>query len=45
MFEDKEVELRLWDTAGQEEYEALRKQAYPGAAVIIIAFSLVNRCT
>lgn len=43
VFEDKEVELRLWDTAGQEEYEALRKQAYPGAAVIIIAFSLVNR--
>merc|ERR1711934_841241 len=36
-------ELRLWDTAGQEAYEELRKQAYIGADVIIIGFCLVNR--
>merc|ERR1712088_1048281 len=36
-------ELRLWDTAGQEAYEELRKQAYIGADVIVICFCLVNR--
>lgn len=39
----EKFELRLWDTAGQEAYEELRKQAYIGAHVIIIGFCLVNR--
>merc|ERR1712130_739886 len=41
--DDEQFELRLWDTAGQEAYEELRKQAYIGADVIIIGFCLVNR--
>merc|ERR550525_1540444 len=39
----EQFELRLWDTAGQEAYEELGKQAYIGADVIIIGFCLVNR--
>merc|ERR1712062_241391 len=42
--DNEKFELRLWDTAGQEAYEELRKQAYIGAQVIIIGFCLVNRC-
>merc|ERR1712038_651237 len=41
--DNEKFELRLWDTAGQEAYEELRKQAYIGAQVIIIGFCLVNR--
>lgn len=36
----KPVQLALWDTAGQEEYERLRPLSYSQAHVILIAFSL-----
>ncbi|GAA6024842.1 hypothetical protein JCM10207_000633 [Rhodosporidiobolus poonsookiae] len=36
----KAVQLALWDTAGQEEYERLRPLSYSQAHVILIAFSL-----
>lgn len=36
----KPVELALWDTAGQEEYERLRPLSYNNSHVILIAFSL-----
>jgi len=39
---DKEVELGLWDTAGQEEYDRLRPLSYPNANVFLICFSLVH---
>ena len=35
--------MRLWDTAGQEDYERLRILAYEGVDVVIMAFSLVNK--
>lgn len=35
----KSVQLALWDTAGQEDYERLRPLAYSQAHVILIAFS------
>ncbi|KAJ1720940.1 GTP-binding protein Rho1 [Coemansia erecta] len=44
------VELALWDTAGQEEFDRLRFLCYPDANVIIICFSidspdsLINVC-
>jgi len=38
----KHVELTLWDTAGQEEYDRLRPLSYPNANVIIICFSVDN---
>ena len=37
------IEMRLWDTAGQEDYERLRILAYEGVDVVIMAFSLVNK--
>ncbi|RDA92093.1 hypothetical protein CP533_3581 [Ophiocordyceps camponoti-saundersi (nom. inval.)] len=34
------VQLALWDTAGQEDYERLRPLAYSKAHVILIGFSI-----
>ena len=39
-FDGKLVELALWDTAGQEEYDRLRPLSYPEADVILIVFSV-----
>ncbi|KZV61325.1 signal transducer [Peniophora sp. CONT] len=39
-FEGKSVELALWDTAGQEEYDRLRPLSYPESDVILIVFSV-----
>jgi len=36
----KPVQLALWDTAGQEEYERLRPLSYSKSHVILIAFSI-----
>lgn len=36
----KAVQLALWDTAGQEEYERLRPLSYHNSHVILIGFSL-----
>lgn len=36
----KSVQLALWDTAGQEDYERLRPLAYSQAHVILVAFSV-----
>ncbi|KAG8902109.1 Rho GTPase [Tulasnella sp. 403] len=36
----KPVQLALWDTAGQEEYERLRPLSYSKAHVILIAFAI-----
>ena len=35
-----EVELALWDTAGQEEYDKLRPLSYPNTDVVLICFSV-----
>lgn len=36
----KPVQLALWDTAGQEEYERLRPLSYANSHVILIAFAV-----
>jgi Ras homolog gene family, member A len=36
------VQLALWDTAGQEEYDRLRPLCYPDSNVILICFSIDN---
>lgn len=39
-FEGKIVELALWDTAGQEEYDRLRPLSYPESNVILVVFAI-----
>lgn len=36
----RKVELALWDTAGQEDYDRLRPLSYPDSNVILICFSI-----
>ena len=35
--------LRISDTAGQEEYEHVRRLAYPGTDILFIAFNIMGR--
>lgn len=37
---DKVVELALWDTAGQEEYDRLRALSYPETDVLLVCYSV-----
>lgn len=34
------VELALWDTAGQEDYDRLRPLSYPETDVILMCFAI-----
>ncbi|KAI9028258.1 GTP-binding protein rhoA [Phycomyces nitens] len=36
----KHVELALWDTAGQEDYDRLRPLSYPDSHVILICYAV-----
>jgi Ras-related protein Rab-23 len=39
----EEVNLMLWDTAGQEMFTKLTKQYYRGAGAVVYVFSTVDR--
>ena len=36
----KHVEMALWDTAGQEDYDGLRPLSYPDSHCICICFAI-----
>eukprot|EP01126_Amoeba_proteus_P012177 TRINITY_DN14_c0_g1_i16.p1 TRINITY_DN14_c0_g1~~TRINITY_DN14_c0_g1_i16.p1 ORF type:complete len:199 (+),score=23.39 TRINITY_DN14_c0_g1_i16:47-643(+) len=38
----KTINLGLWDTAGQEDYDRLRPLSYPQTDVFLLAYSIVN---
>ena len=40
---EKEVELSLQDTAGQEDYDQLRPLSYPSTDVFLLMFSVVSK--
>ena len=40
---DREVEFMMWDTAGQEYYDAITKKYYRGASGALIVFSITDR--
>jgi Ras-related C3 botulinum toxin substrate 1 len=42
MVENNQINLQLWDTAGQEEYKKIRPLSYFQTDVFIICFSLVS---
>ena len=39
----RQVRLMLWDTAGQEEFDAITKAYYRGAQACVVAFSTTDR--
>uniref|UniRef100_A0A3Q0KPD9 Putative rho GTPase n=1 Tax=Schistosoma mansoni TaxID=6183 RepID=A0A3Q0KPD9_SCHMA len=38
--DNKQIELALWDTAGQEDYNRLRPLSYPDTDVILMCYSI-----
>ena len=38
--DSNEIELTLWDTAGQEDYDRLRPLSYQKTDVILVCFSI-----
>ncbi|KAK7866631.1 hypothetical protein R5R35_011538 [Gryllus longicercus] len=43
VLDGEEVRLMLWDTAGQEEFDAITKSYYRGAQACVLAFSTTDR--
>lgn len=42
MVDGKPINLGLWDTAGQEDYDRLRPLSYPQTDVFLCAFSIIS---
>eukprot|EP01094_Clydonella_sp_ATCC50884_P008281 TRINITY_DN1765_c0_g1_i11.p1 TRINITY_DN1765_c0_g1~~TRINITY_DN1765_c0_g1_i11.p1 ORF type:complete len:150 (-),score=68.00 TRINITY_DN1765_c0_g1_i11:267-716(-) len=42
MVDGKPINLGLWDTAGQEDYDRLRPLSYPQTDVFLICYSIIS---
>lgn len=42
MVDNRPINLGLWDTAGQEDYDKLRPLSYPQTDVFLICFAINN---
>jgi len=42
MVDGKPINLGLWDTAGQEDYDRLRSLSYPQTDVFLVCFSVIS---
>jgi len=45
MVDGKPVNLGLWDTAGQEDFDKLRPLSYPSTDVFLVCFSLISKAS
>lgn len=45
MVEGKPINLGLWDTAGEEDYDRLRPLSYPQTDIFLILFAISNPCS
>ena len=45
MVDGEEVTFHVWDTAGQEEFNALTRRYYRGASACVLAFATNNRAS
>lgn len=45
MVDGKPINLGLWDTAGQEDYDRLRPLSYPQTDVFLVCFSVISRAS
>ena len=45
MIDGKPIQLGLWDTAGQEDYDRLRPLSYPQTDVFLVCFSIISRAS
>ena len=43
MVDGKPIQLGLWDTAGQEDYDRLRPLSYPETDVFLVCYSIISR--
>jgi len=45
MVDGKPINLGLWDTAGQEDYDRLRPLSYPQTDVFLVCFSVISQAS
>jgi len=43
MVDGQQINLGLWDTAGQEDYDRLRPLSYPQTNVFLVCFSVISQ--
>jgi small GTP-binding protein len=44
-YNDKKIELEIWDTAGEERYKSLARNCYQGADGIILVYDITQKET